>query len=87
MNYPDILMSVAGTIFCCSLLPQIVRVSRLRDASQLSWWFLLPTLIGLTLFTVGTAMVRCYGAAVVDGLCVFGYAMLCVQKLCFKREN
>ena len=43
---------VAGALATCSVIPQVVRVLRLKSAREISLWFTLLLMIGLILWMV-----------------------------------
>ena len=82
----DLLMSIGGTMFTLSVIPQIIRVTKLKSAAHFSWLFLISTTFAVALFTTGKYVIGCWVAASIDLLGFCFWAVLCCSKF-YWRSN
>ncbi|MFH1486438.1 MAG: PQ-loop domain-containing transporter [Chloroflexota bacterium] len=52
MISPDLLGLVAGAMTTCSIIPQVIRVFRLKSAREISFLFTTLMLLGMSLWLV-----------------------------------
>jgi len=76
----DIMLACCGLCYTAAIIPQLIRMFRLKKASQFSWAF-----IGLTTFALSVSLgafllLRCYFSAGVNALQFIEYACLVVMK-------
>ncbi|MFC2040350.1 SemiSWEET family sugar transporter [Chloroflexota bacterium] len=81
MSVPEILGQIAGALVTLSLVPQIIRVLRLKNASQISYIFTGLLLFGVSLWLVYGIMLSLLPVIVWNAVGIFLAGFLLVAKM------
>jgi len=78
MKYQDLIFSVGSMILSYSLIPQIVRIIKKKNADQFSWGFIIPTAIVLIVFcfayaSLGLKLTAGIGSITSICYCIIGF--------------
>jgi len=77
--------SIAGALVTCSLIPQLIRVYRLRSAREISTLFTTLLLVGITMWLVYGILLRLTPVTVWNGVSIILIALLLRAKLKYGR--
>ena len=83
----DYLIMFCGILFSYSLIPQIIKIYKTKSANDLSWNFLILTLIGMLILTVCFLTMKYYFSFVVDLITSTCYIILIYLKFKYRKYN
>ena len=81
----DLVLCLSSTFYCLALFPQIIKIHRLKNASQFSWGFLTIISFALIAAVTAKAMLGLVGASIADGIQIFEYVILIYQKVHYSK--
>ena len=83
----DIILTISSTCYCIALFPQIIRVHKVKSASQFSWLFLTIISIALIGAIVAKALLGLVGGSIADSIQVIQYFILIGQKAYYEPNK
>lgn len=85
--WQDIVYTVVGVVFSVSLIPSVWRCFRRLEPSNLSWWTIGPTAIGLFVLVPTAFSLGLWKAAIVNLLAALLWSGLGLSKAAFSMPR
>jgi len=83
----DIILCSSSTFYCIAIIPQIVKIHRLKSASEFSWMFLSIISVALIGAVTAKAILGLVGASIADSIQVIEYFILIGQKIYYSPKK